>query len=190
MKEAVKTTKYKDMIWEVAKFYIYAEYGFTEKTIEYIKTLLNKETLTDSELYELSLFTAWDVNYSNDFDSSKPAILILWDRSVPVQIDYWSIPRVIINEWQHHIKRHEPVYEGSDSTVEEDFANEPFDEPVDDRKVFVDKFIDSFDEAEKEFLAKQKNRPWIKMAEGFDKDGLTPEQVKEVMKLAMSLSKK
>ena len=51
--------------------------------------------------------------------------------------------------------------------------------------ILLDSYKDHFNTQEKEFLAKQKSRPWVTLAKEWDEEGITPEQIKELMKTVM-----
>jgi transcriptional regulator with XRE-family HTH domain len=57
-----------------------------------------------------------------------------------------------------------------------------------DPSILIEEYKDHLSLKEKEFVAKQENKPWITMASDFEKQGLTPEQVKNLVQLAMKLS--
>ena len=48
--------------------------------------------------------------------------------------------------------------------------------------VLADQFKDHLSLKEKEFIAKQKNRPWITLASELADEGVTPEEIKDLMK--------
>lgn len=53
--------------------------------------------------------------------------------------------------------------------------------------VFFDDYRNILSVEEREFIAQQKNRPWITLSKEFADKGLSPERVKELLQLVMKL---
>ncbi len=81
---------------------------YTNETLHYLLNLTNKENLTNVELYDLSLFVVWEIDWPADLDG--PAIISTWDSRTRVTIDYWRIQKITIEKWQSNVKYKEVTW--------------------------------------------------------------------------------
>lgn len=57
-------------------------------------------------------------------------------------------------------------------------------------KVYFDEFASYLSAEDKAFLAQQKGRPWFRLAKELDEEGLTPEDVRELLQLVRKIKNK
>lgn len=98
MKSALDNPQHKELIWNAAKINIDSGFWFQDSTRRYIEGLLRKETFTDVEYYDLSLFVVWELILPADFRVNVPVVFVLWEQSITFELDYWSIPQIIIED--------------------------------------------------------------------------------------------
>ncbi|AFM02374.1 Helix-turn-helix protein [Desulfitobacterium dehalogenans ATCC 51507] len=103
MKAALDSPQNKKLIWDAARINIDSGFWFKDSTRKYIESLLKKEAFTDVEYYDLSLFVVWELILPPDFRENTPVVFVLWGQSITFYLDYWSIPKLTIEDKESKI---------------------------------------------------------------------------------------
>ncbi|WP_019851512.1 helix-turn-helix transcriptional regulator [Desulfitobacterium sp. PCE1] len=103
MKLALDNPRHKELIWDAARININSGFWFQDSTRKYIEGLLKKVAFTDSEYYDLSLFVIWELILPPDFREKAPVVFVLWEQSITFDLDYWSIPKLTIEDEESKI---------------------------------------------------------------------------------------
>jgi len=102
--EASKLHGYDALIWKTAlNNRKEKNRNYSDKSMQYITGLQKKAILTDLEYYDLFMFAFWDINWPPDFKG--PAVLYLRnDNIISCDINYWSIPKILLDELERGLK--------------------------------------------------------------------------------------
>jgi len=88
--ESFKNLGYDTLIWKSVMDI--TELLYSDKAVALVKSLYEKQTLTDVEYYQLSKFVTQTIKWPDDFNG--PVTIIVQGEKISCPIDYWSIPKI------------------------------------------------------------------------------------------------
>jgi|GEM_PF-6651478 len=89
-------------LWERIFSYIdMISLAYTEETIQYIGSLLDKKDLSNIEYFDLYKFLVKDIHWPEDFNG--PIVINVLGVKITAYVDYWAIPKIDIDESQSRL---------------------------------------------------------------------------------------